>query len=97
MLLGERVKTEYRESQSQRVNIRFNRSYRNEIEKTNKDIKILHEPQNQIIDVEADKNRLTQVISFLKALWKLMEARYGLRITLTMMERKELPLHLVYL
>ncbi len=37
--------------------------YRNEIEKTNKDIKILHEPQNQIIDVEADKNRLTQVIS----------------------------------
>jgi len=37
--------------------------YRNEIEKTNKDIKLLHEPQNQIIEVEADKNRLTQVIS----------------------------------
>jgi len=37
--------------------------YVNEIEKTNKDIKILHEPQNQIIEVEADKNRLTQVIS----------------------------------
>ena len=36
---------------------------RNEIEKTNKDIKILHEPQDQIIEVEADKNRLTQVIS----------------------------------
>jgi signal transduction histidine kinase len=37
--------------------------YRNEIEKTNKDIKLLHEPQDQIIEVEADKNRLTQVIS----------------------------------
>ena len=37
--------------------------YVNEIEKTNKDIKILHELQNQIIEVEADKNRLTQVIS----------------------------------
>jgi len=37
--------------------------YRNEIEKTNKDIKLLHEPQAQIIEVEADKNRLTQVIS----------------------------------
>jgi signal transduction histidine kinase len=37
--------------------------YVNEIEKTNKDIKILHESQNQIIEVEADKNRLTQVIS----------------------------------
>jgi signal transduction histidine kinase len=37
--------------------------YVNEIEKTNKGIKILHEPQNQIIEVEADKNRLTQVIS----------------------------------
>jgi signal transduction histidine kinase len=37
--------------------------YVNEIEKTNKDIKILHEPQNQIIEVDADKNRLTQVIS----------------------------------
>ena len=36
---------------------------KNEIEKTNKDIKILHELQNQIIEVEADKNRLTQVIS----------------------------------
>jgi signal transduction histidine kinase len=36
---------------------------RNEIEKTNKDIEILHEPQDQTIEVEADKNRLTQVIS----------------------------------
>ena len=37
--------------------------YVNEIEKTNKDIKLLHEPQDQTIEVEADKNRLTQVIS----------------------------------
>ncbi|MGB6671550.1 MAG: sensor histidine kinase [Candidatus Nitrosopolaris sp.] len=36
---------------------------RNEIEKTNKDIEILHEPQERTIEVEADKNRLTQVIS----------------------------------
>ena len=36
---------------------------RNESEKTNKDIEILHEPQEQTIEVEADKNRLTQVIS----------------------------------
>ncbi|HET7149041.1 MAG TPA: sensor histidine kinase [Candidatus Nitrosopolaris sp.] len=36
---------------------------RNEIEKTNKDIKILHELQNRSIELEADKNRLTQVIS----------------------------------
>jgi signal transduction histidine kinase len=36
---------------------------RNESEKTNKDIEILHEPQDQTIEVEADKNRLTQVIS----------------------------------
>jgi signal transduction histidine kinase len=35
----------------------------NQIEKTNKDIKISHEPQDQTIEVEADKNRLTQVIS----------------------------------
>jgi len=41
--------------------------YRNEIEKSNKDVKLLQEPQDQIIDVEADKNRLTQVISNLLA------------------------------
>ena len=35
----------------------------NQIEKTNKDIRISHEPQDQTIEVEADKNRLTQVIS----------------------------------
>ena len=35
----------------------------NQIEKTNKDIKISHEPQDQTIEVEADRNRLTQVIS----------------------------------
>ena len=37
--------------------------YRNEIEKTNKDIKLVHESQDQIIEIDADKNRLTQVIS----------------------------------
>ena len=36
---------------------------RNETEKTKKDIEILHEPQERTIEVEADKNRLTQVIS----------------------------------
>jgi signal transduction histidine kinase len=36
---------------------------RNESEKTNKDIEILREPQDQTTEVEADKNRLTQVIS----------------------------------
>jgi len=36
---------------------------RNEIKKTNKDIEIVHEPQDQAIEVEADKNRLTQVIT----------------------------------
>ena len=35
----------------------------NQIEKTNKDIRISHEPQDQTIEVEADRNRLTQVIS----------------------------------
>ena len=37
--------------------------YRNEIEKTNKDIKLVHESQDQIIEIDADKYRLTQVIS----------------------------------
>jgi len=37
--------------------------YENEIEKSNKNIKLLHEPGDQITEVEADKNRLTQVIS----------------------------------
>jgi signal transduction histidine kinase len=38
--------------------------YGNEIEKSSKDVKLLHEPaQDKIIEVEADKNRLTQVIS----------------------------------
>ena len=37
--------------------------YGNEIEKTNKDIKLVHESQDQIIEIDADKNRLTQVIS----------------------------------
>ena len=36
---------------------------KNEIEKTNKDIRLVHERQDQIIEIDADKNRLTQVIS----------------------------------
>jgi signal transduction histidine kinase len=37
---------------------------RNDIEKTNKDIRLLHEPQqDHSIKVDADRNRLTQVIS----------------------------------
>jgi signal transduction histidine kinase len=36
--------------------------YRNQIEKSNIDVKILHE-QKEIIEVEGDKNRLSQVIS----------------------------------
>jgi signal transduction histidine kinase len=36
--------------------------FKNEIEKSNKDIKLLQE-QDQIIEVKADRNRLTQVIS----------------------------------
>jgi signal transduction histidine kinase len=35
---------------------------KNEIEKSNKDVKLLQE-QDQIIEVKADRNRLTQVIS----------------------------------
>ena len=37
--------------------------YRNEIEKSNSDVEFLHDGQNEIIQVEGDKNRLTQVIS----------------------------------
>jgi signal transduction histidine kinase len=63
-----RIETQSLKLNTERVNLNelisdLIEDYRNEIEKTNKDIKILHEPQNQIIDVEADKNRLTQVIS----------------------------------
>jgi two-component system, OmpR family, sensor histidine kinase VicK len=36
---------------------------KNELEKTNKDIRLVHERQDQIIEIDADKNRLTQVIS----------------------------------
>jgi two-component system sensor histidine kinase VicK len=36
---------------------------KNEIEKTIKDIRLVHERQDQIIEIDADKNRLTQVIS----------------------------------
>ena len=36
---------------------------KNEIEKTNKDIRLVHERQDQNIEIDADKSRLTQVIS----------------------------------
>jgi len=36
---------------------------KNEIKKTNKDIRLVHERQDQIIEIDADKNRLSQVIS----------------------------------
>jgi two-component system sensor histidine kinase VicK len=36
---------------------------KNEIEKTNKNIRLVHDRQDQIIEIDADKNRLTQVIS----------------------------------
>jgi signal transduction histidine kinase len=36
--------------------------YRNQIEKSSIDVKLLHE-QKEIIEVEGDKNRLSQVIS----------------------------------
>jgi two-component system sensor histidine kinase VicK len=35
---------------------------KNELGKTNKDIGLVHERQDQIIEIDADKNRLTQVI-----------------------------------
>jgi signal transduction histidine kinase len=37
--------------------------YRNEIERFGSDVKLIHEGQNEIIQVDGDKNRLTQVIS----------------------------------
>ena len=38
--------------------------YRNEIERSgSNDVKLIHEGQNEIIQIEGDKNRLTQVIS----------------------------------
>ena len=37
--------------------------YRNEIERSGSDVKLIHEGQNEIIQVDGDKNRLTQVIS----------------------------------
>lgn len=39
--------------------------YRNEIERSgnSKNVKLIHEEQNEVIQVEGDKNRLTQVIS----------------------------------
>src|SRR2546428_1778136 len=63
-----RIETQSLKLNKERVNLNelvsdIIEDYRNEIEKTNKDIKLLHEPQDQIIEVEADKNRLTQVIS----------------------------------
>ena len=38
--------------------------YRNEIERSgSNDVKLIHEGQNEVIQIEGDKNRLTQVIS----------------------------------
>ena len=37
--------------------------YRNEIERSGSDVRLIHEGQNEIIQIEGDKNRLTQVIS----------------------------------
>ena len=61
------------ESQSLRLNLeRFNlndvisdvvEDYRSELEKSKGSVKLLHEQLNEIIYVEADKNRLSQVIS----------------------------------
>ena len=37
--------------------------YRNEIERSGSSVKLIHEGQNEVLQIEADKNRLTQVIS----------------------------------
>jgi signal transduction histidine kinase len=63
-----RIETQSLKLNKERVNLNelvsdIIEDYRNEIEKTDKDVKLLHEPQDQIIEVEADKNRLTQVFS----------------------------------
>ena len=63
-----RIETQSLKLNKDRVNLNelvsdIIQDYRNEIEKSNKYVKLLHEPQDQIIEVEADKNRLTQVIS----------------------------------
>src|SRR5713226_353881 len=63
-----RIETQSLKLNMERVNLNelisdIIEDYVNEIEKTNKDVMLLHEPQDQIIEVEADKNRLTQVIS----------------------------------
>jgi len=63
-----RIETQSLKLNKERINLNelvsdIIEDYRNEIEKSNKDVKLLHEPQDQIIEVEADKNRLTQVIS----------------------------------
>jgi len=63
-----RIETQSLKLNKERVNLNelvsdIIQDCRNEIEKSNKDVKLLHEPQDQIIEVEADKNRLTQVIS----------------------------------
>jgi signal transduction histidine kinase len=63
-----RIETQSLKLNKERVNLNelvsdITQDYRNDIEKSNKGVKLLHEPQDQIIVVEADKNRLTQVIS----------------------------------
>ncbi len=37
--------------------------YRNELERVDSNVKLIHERENEIIPIEGDKNRLTQVIS----------------------------------
>jgi signal transduction histidine kinase len=64
--------------------------YRNEIEKTNKDIEILHESQDQTIEVEADKNRLTQVISNLLSNAIKFTKRGSIRVTEEIKDSKAL-------
>jgi signal transduction histidine kinase len=64
--------------------------YRNEIEKTNKDIEILHESQDQTIEVEADKNRLTQVISNLLSNAIKFTKRGTIRVTEEVKDSKAL-------
>ncbi len=63
-----RIETQSLKLNMERVNLNglmsdIMEDYRNEIEKSNKDVKLLHEPQDQTIELEVDKNRLTQVIS----------------------------------
>ena len=59
-------------------------------EKTNKDIKLYHEAQDHIIEVEADKNRLTQVISNLLSNAIKFTKEGTIRVTEEVKDRKAL-------